>query len=68
MWTERNSSLYLRRVISQVQKEADIVHGAIFFKVGFEEPGGFHVYLNSNDFISAGRRKVLNVFLMKAKL
>lgn len=60
-WTERNSSIYLRRVIGQVQKEADIVHGAIFFKVRFEEPGSFHVYLNRNDFISAGRRNILNI-------
>lgn len=61
-WTERNSSIYLRWVISQVQKEADIVHGAIFFKVRFEEPGSFHVYLNSNDFISGGRRKILSMY------
>lgn len=61
-WTERNSSLYLRWVISQVQKEADIVHRAIFFKVRFEEPGSFHVYLNINDFISAGRRKILSIY------
>lgn len=60
-WTERNSSIYSRWVISQVQKEADIVHWAIFFKVRFEEPGSFHVYLNSNDFISARRRKILSI-------
>lgn len=60
--TERNSSVYLRWVIRQVQKEADIVHWAIFFKVRFEEPGSFHVYLNNKNFISAGRRKILNIY------
>lgn len=59
IFSNRRDHIYLRWVISQVQKEADIVHWAIFFKVRFEEPGCFHVYLNINNFISAGRRKIL---------
>lgn len=35
----------LRGVIGQVQKQADVVHGAVLLEVGLEEASGLHVDL-----------------------
>lgn len=36
-----------RRVVGQVQEEADIPHGAILLKVRLEESGCLHVHLDT---------------------
>ena len=59
--SERNK-FYLRWDISQIQKKADIVHWAIFFKVRFKEPGCFHVYLSISDVISAMQKNILSIY------
>lgn len=35
----------IRRVVGQVEEQADVVHGTVFFKVRLKEPGSLHIDL-----------------------
>lgn len=38
----------IRGVVGQVEEQADVVHGTVFFKVRLEEPGGLHIHLGED--------------------
>jgi hypothetical protein len=44
--------MYLRWVISQIQEQANILHGAILFKILFEEPSSLHVDTHRSEYNS----------------
>lgn len=38
----------IRGVVGQVEEQADVVHGTVFFKVRLKEPGGLHIDLGQD--------------------
>lgn len=38
----------IRGVVGQVEEQADIVHGTVFFKVRLKEPGSLHIDLGED--------------------
>lgn len=38
----------IRGVVGQVEEQADVVHGTVFFKVRLKEPGSLHIDLGED--------------------
>lgn len=38
----------IRGVVGQIEEQADVVHGTVFFKVRLKEPGGLHIDLEED--------------------